>query len=115
MVQTFGVSLDGQLPCIVLEFCEGGSLDNRLFDSDVTMTQQQKIALIKGIARGLYHLHTNNIVHRDLAARNVLVSDTSQSNDDMCHSLFCFCFSQLNMSGTPKISVSQQLCSFTPS
>jgi predicted Ser/Thr protein kinase len=82
VVQTFGVSLDGQLPCIVLEFCEGGSLDNRLFDSDVTMTQQQKIALIKGIARGLYHLHTNNIVHRDLAARNVL----------------------LNKSGTPKIS-----------
>jgi predicted Ser/Thr protein kinase len=82
VVQTFGVSLDGQLPCIVLELCEGGSLDNRLFDSDVTMTQQQKIALIKGIARGLYHLHTNNIVHRDLAARNVL----------------------LNKSGTPKIS-----------
>ncbi len=74
VVQTFGVSLDGQLPCIVLELCEGGSLDNRLFDSDVTLSQQQKIALVKGIARGLYHLHTNNIVHRDLAARNVLVS-----------------------------------------
>eukprot|EP00029_Vermamoeba_vermiformis_P007415 TRINITY_DN320_c0_g1_i4.p1 TRINITY_DN320_c0_g1~~TRINITY_DN320_c0_g1_i4.p1 ORF type:complete len:763 (+),score=94.63 TRINITY_DN320_c0_g1_i4:773-3061(+) len=82
VVQTFGVSLDGQLPCIVLEFCEGGSLDNRLFDSDVTMTPQQKVALVKGVARGLYHLHTNNIVHRDLAARNVL----------------------LNKSGTPKIS-----------
>jgi serine/threonine protein kinase len=82
VVQTFGVSLDGQLPCIVLEFCEGGSLDNRLFDSDVTMTQQQKVELVKGVARGLYHLHTNNIVHRDLAARNVL----------------------LNKSGTPKIS-----------
>ena len=81
VVQTFGVSLDGQLPCIVLEFCEGGSLDNRLFDSDVTMTQQQKIALIKGISRGLYHLHTNNIVHRDLAARNVLVSTRSVDLD----------------------------------
>jgi serine/threonine protein kinase len=56
-------------------------LDNRLFDSDITLSEQQKISLIKGIARGLYHLHSNNIVHRDLAARNVLVrlptNDTS--------------------------------------
>ena len=44
----------------------------------MAMNDQQKIALIKGIARGLYHLHSNNIVHRDLAARNVLVSQVTR-------------------------------------
>ncbi len=74
LVQTFGVSLDGPNPCIVLEYCGGGSLDQLLFDIDqpVPVEKQREFAI--KIAYGLLHLHNNNIVHRDLAARNILVS-----------------------------------------
>jgi serine/threonine protein kinase len=37
------------------------------------LTLEQIIDYAFGIARGMLHLHLNNIVHRDLAARNVLV------------------------------------------
>jgi serine/threonine protein kinase len=60
-----------------------GSLDKLLFESGETLSNEEKLSLIRGIARGVCHLHRHNIVHRDLAARNVL----------------------LTVSGDPKISV----------
>jgi predicted Ser/Thr protein kinase len=77
LVQTFGVSLDGAYPCIVLEFCGGGSLDKLVFNKDVMTAAKRKEFALK-IAYGLIHLHNNNIVHRDLAARNILLSTEGQ-------------------------------------
>jgi serine/threonine protein kinase len=31
--------------------------------------------IVEGVARGMLHLHLENIVHRDLAARNVLLTE----------------------------------------
>jgi serine/threonine protein kinase len=78
VVQTFGISVDGALPCIVLEFCGGGSLDTKLFDNEAHITLDEKVKLIKGMARGLLHLHQNNVVHRDLAARNILLTKSGE-------------------------------------
>jgi serine/threonine protein kinase len=72
-VQTFGVSLDGPNPCIVLEFCGGGSLDKLLEKKTGNNIDKRQIAM--KIAYGLLHLHQNNIVHRDLAARNILLAN----------------------------------------
>jgi serine/threonine protein kinase len=32
--------------------------------------------MMEGIARGMLHLHLENIVHRDLAARNILLTES---------------------------------------
>ncbi len=72
LVQTFGVSLDGPNPCIVLEYCGGGSLD-QLFKVENGLTNAKRIEYALKIAYGLAHLHSRSIVHRDLAARNILV------------------------------------------
>ncbi len=56
---------------MIMEFCDGGSLDSLVFKKNPPMNE--KIHLLSGIAKGIYHLHKNKIVHRDLAARNVLV------------------------------------------
>jgi predicted Ser/Thr protein kinase len=77
LVQTFGVSLDGPSPCIVLEFCGGGSLDTSIFNG-ATITDAKRKELALKIAYGLLHLHNNNIVHRDLAARNILLTAEGQ-------------------------------------
>jgi serine/threonine protein kinase len=76
LVQTFGVSLDGPNPCIVLEYCGGGSLDQVLYDSSAVLSVEKQREYAMKIAYGLLHLHNNNIVHRDLAARNILVRYT---------------------------------------
>jgi len=74
VVQVFGVSLDGPQPVIVMEYCAGGSLDTLLFDSNLKLSDEQKIRFVRGIALGMLHLHEHNIVHRDLAARNILLT-----------------------------------------
>jgi predicted Ser/Thr protein kinase len=76
VVQVLGVSVDGQFPALVLEFCAGGSLDKRLYDQASPLSYADKLRLVVGISKGLFHLHNNNIVHRDLAARNILLSGT---------------------------------------
>jgi serine/threonine protein kinase len=53
-------------------------LDKLLFDSNVKLSEEYKIRLIREIAAGMLHLHKYNIVHRDLAARNILLTESGQ-------------------------------------
>lgn len=73
IVQLLGISTDGPQPLVILEYCNNGSLDNLLFDSTQPISTAKQIHIANSIAKGLYHLHENNIVHRDLAARNILM------------------------------------------
>jgi serine/threonine protein kinase len=64
-----------------------GSLDRFLCqDRDQPISDERKIELARGIARGVLHLHKHNIVHRDLAARNILLTATG----DPKISVLCF-------------------------
>jgi serine/threonine protein kinase len=74
VLQILGYSYEGVLPLLVLEYCNGGGLDEIIFDQLRPLSVVQQLNLIAGIARGILHLHNNNVVHRDIAARNVLVS-----------------------------------------
>eukprot|EP01114_Cavostelium_apophysatum_P009786 TRINITY_DN2304_c0_g1_i7.p1 TRINITY_DN2304_c0_g1~~TRINITY_DN2304_c0_g1_i7.p1 ORF type:complete len:579 (+),score=114.98 TRINITY_DN2304_c0_g1_i7:230-1738(+) len=59
---------------IVTEFVETGSLWNYIRRADPPLTEDQRRQIIIGIARGMLHLHFQNIIHRDLACRNVLLN-----------------------------------------
>lgn len=78
MLRLLGVSIDGPYPVLILEYCEGGSLDKLVQDSKFKPSLALHLELISGIARGMLHLHKNNIIHRDLAARNILVRTCSR-------------------------------------
>jgi len=69
-----GVSSDGPYPVMIIEFCDGGSLDTKLFQAPHDFSTADQLAMVSGIAKGLYHLHKNQIVHRDMAARNILLN-----------------------------------------
>eukprot|EP00029_Vermamoeba_vermiformis_P010127 TRINITY_DN526_c0_g2_i7.p1 TRINITY_DN526_c0_g2~~TRINITY_DN526_c0_g2_i7.p1 ORF type:complete len:1042 (-),score=152.68 TRINITY_DN526_c0_g2_i7:28-3153(-) len=75
VVQLLGFSVHPETDSIILiiEFCEGGSLDTKLYNSRDEISIKTQIQWLTGIAKGLSHLHSNNVVHRDVAARNVLV------------------------------------------
>jgi serine/threonine protein kinase len=55
-----------------------------LFDSNVKLSDERKLGLIRGIASGLLHLHKHNIVHRDLAARNILLTGNGEPKISVC-------------------------------
>jgi len=59
--------------CIVTEFMTFGSL-NAFLQTEAAITPELVEKIVKGIARGMLHLHLEHIVHRDLAARNVLLT-----------------------------------------
>ncbi len=73
IVQLLGISIDGPQPLVILEYCNEGSLDTILFKTEKLRSPAEQIALAEAIARGIDHLHQNNIVHRDLAVRNILL------------------------------------------
>ena len=73
IVQLLGVSTDGPRPLVVLEYCNEGSLDKLLYDMEEKLSIEKQLTITNAIAKGLNHLHENNIVHRDLAARNILM------------------------------------------
>jgi len=66
-------ALLGETYCLVLEFCEGGSLKDYL-KSNAKINERQNLEFIQRICEGLSHLHKYGIIHRDVAARNVLLS-----------------------------------------
>jgi tRNA A-37 threonylcarbamoyl transferase component Bud32 len=74
VVRFLGISTDGPFAVIILEYCNGGSLDKILFDNKNDVSYRQQLDWARGIARGLLHLHSNQVAHRDLAARNILLS-----------------------------------------
>jgi serine/threonine protein kinase len=72
---------------IETQYTHLGSLDQLLFRENQTISDERKLELAQGIARGVLHLHKHNIVHRDLAARNILLT---ASGDAKISVLFLF-------------------------
>eukprot|EP00045_Choanoeca_perplexa_P015708 m.201311 g.201311 ORF g.201311 m.201311 type:complete len:1377 (+) comp17057_c0_seq5:74-4204(+) len=61
--------------CLVLEYLDGGSLDDWLVAPTTSASDDVKRGIACGVTAGMAELARLNIVHRDLAARNVLVSN----------------------------------------
>ncbi|CAI4231992.1 unnamed protein product [Auanema sp. JU1783] len=58
---------------LVLELCNGGSLDKHLRKNGTECTDYEKLVYILEAARGMNYLHRKNCIHRDLASRNCLI------------------------------------------
>ena len=61
--------------CIVMEYCEKGSLYDWLRTPEA-MSWPVRLRISLGFARGLAFLHENKILHRDLKSANVLLDNT---------------------------------------
>jgi len=64
--------------CIVTKFHKNGNL-LRYLQVGKPLTNVQIFGIIKGIAAGMSHLHSEKIIHRDLAARNILLTASMEA------------------------------------
>ena len=59
---------------IVLEFCKGGDLLNRIIDMK-KFTEAQAAKTMSQILSGINYLHSKGIVHRDIKPENILLEE----------------------------------------
>ncbi|XP_023242027.1 serine/threonine-protein kinase pelle-like, partial [Centruroides sculpturatus] len=74
----YGVSLDGQEPCLVYQYMDNGSLEDRLRCKNGTapLTWFQRSFIAIGTAKGLNYLHTADkvpLIHGDIKSANILL------------------------------------------
>jgi serine/threonine protein kinase len=73
--QFYGACLEGGQACLVMEYCELGSLYDYLPTHRLTPTVQHHLAL--SLAQSLQFLHQRKIIHRDLKSANILLMASS--------------------------------------
>ncbi len=64
---------------IVMEYCAGGTLVQRLVKPEITIDYAQQLLWGKQISYGLHALHSVRIFHRDLKSDNILLDSFGQS------------------------------------
>jgi len=76
IVKFYGASLSHKL-CMVMEYCEYGSLYNVLHDPEVEWHWNFSFQVVSEIIKGIQALHHNDppIIHRDLKTLNVVVTE----------------------------------------
>src|SRR5581483_4871351 len=72
VVQVYEVGDAGGQPFLALEFCEGGSLADRL--DGAPLPPERAAAVVEQLARAMHAGHLAGIVHRDLKPANVLLT-----------------------------------------
>jgi len=74
IIQFFGIYYENEIPLLVMEFMDKGSLLDllQIRKDDFSPNDLKKMA--QDTLNGMIYLESKNIVHRDLAARNLLVS-----------------------------------------
>jgi WD40 repeat protein len=73
IVQIFEVDDLAGLPYFSLEFCPGGSLDQKL--KGTPLPPAQAATLVETLARAVHAAHLKGVVHRDLKPANVLLAE----------------------------------------
>jgi serine/threonine protein kinase len=75
-VQIYEVGSDEGLPFLALEFCPGGSLEDRIAESP--LSPRESAELVAKLAEAMDHAHQVRVIHRDLKPGNVLFDENGE-------------------------------------
>lgn len=68
---------------IVMEFCSGGELFDRIVKAQ-RFNEKQAADIMQQMLSAVKHLHEHNIVHRDLKPENFLMETTDENSEVKC-------------------------------
>ena len=74
VVRFIGAVTKGDYLALVTEFMPRGTLEKILVVDKIPTSGYLQVRYARDAARGLIHLHMENVIHRDIAARNCLVA-----------------------------------------
>ncbi|WP_428305569.1 protein kinase domain-containing protein [Lacipirellula sp.] len=75
-VQIYEVGSDEGLPFLALEYCGGGSLEDRIDESP--LAPRESAELVAKLAEAMEYAHKAGVIHRDLKPGNVLFDENGE-------------------------------------
>eukprot|EP00118_Oscarella_pearsei_P026123 m.309441 g.309441 ORF g.309441 m.309441 type:complete len:375 (+) comp46507_c0_seq1:198-1322(+) len=78
LISLMGYSCNGKYPCLVYEFMENGTLEDKLDPRERSkLPWETRVSIMLDSARGILYLHTANprkpFIHRDIKSANILL------------------------------------------
>jgi len=76
VVQLYDALEDEDAYYLIMEWCRGGAIQD--YTSSHNLYSENTVAsIVRGVLRGLAHVHRSGVVHRDIKPGNVLLTDKS--------------------------------------
>lgn len=105
IIRSYQVGRAGDLEFMALEALKGGTLADRL-ERDVWLPFQTACRIARDVARGLDHLHQNEIFHRDLRPETIWINeDGSAKLVDFSGATDAFAALDIDEEGHPLVSI----------
>ncbi|KAF9163994.1 hypothetical protein BGX21_001975 [Mortierella sp. AD011] len=86
IIKCYGVDHDANDVFIVMEYAEGGSLQDYIDGENLKdvvaaprLSWEDKMKIVVDVARGLAYLHKQGIIHRDIKGQNILLSKSKEA------------------------------------
>jgi serine/threonine protein kinase len=76
LVHTLGRGYHGEIPYLLLEHVEGGSLGERI-ERQGKLAEAEAVRLITQVGEALHYAHQHRIIHRNVKPDNILLGDDS--------------------------------------
>jgi serine/threonine protein kinase len=73
IAQVYDAKQFGGLPCIIMEYVAGDSLEAKLEAAGGRLHLPRVVEVVRQVCRGLSHAHERGVIHRDVKPENVMI------------------------------------------